>query len=62
MYNAYNNWVPGSSLNFTVHFKATKNGEFNNSAHMFWKWKWWGMLIITEWIEAWGNDSVMWET
>lgn len=59
MYNAYNNWVPGSSLNFTVHFKATKNGVLNNHAQVWWKWKSWGEDDNHEWIEEWGNDSVI---
>ena len=58
-YNTYGNWEPGSSLNFTTHFKATKTGELKNSAHIFWKWKFWGPDEIHEHVEEWGNNSVL---
>ena len=58
-YRTYGNWVPGSSINFTANFLAKQEGEFNNSVHMFWKWKWWGDDPDShEHIEVWGNNSV----
>lgn len=57
-YLTYGNWEPGSSLNFTTHFKATKTGQLNNSAHVFWKWKYWGPDEVHRHIEEWGNNSV----
>lgn len=58
-YLTYGNWEPGSSLNFTTHFKAKKTGQLNNSVHIFWKWKAWGPNEIHEHIEEWGNNSVL---
>lgn len=57
-YLTYSNWEPGSSLNFTTHFKAVKTGQLNNSAHVFWKWKYWGPNEVHEHIEVWSNASV----
>ena len=51
-------WLPGYSMNFTTHFKALKEGQFNNSVHTFWKWKWYGPAEIHRHIEVWGNNSV----
>ena len=51
-------WLPGYSLNFTTHFKALKEGQLNNSVHMFWKWKWYGDAEIHRHVEPWGNSSV----
>lgn len=51
-------WLPGYTMNFTTHFKALKEGQFNNSVHMFWKWKWYGDVDIHRHIEVWGNNSV----
>ena len=57
-YLTQGDWKPGYSLNFTVHFKANKTGQLNNSAHVFWKWKSWGPNEVHEHIERWGNNSV----
>lgn len=57
-YLTYGNWEPGSSLNFTTHFKANGVGQLNNSAHVFWKWKYWGPDEVHRHIEEWGNSSV----
>ena len=57
-YLTYGNWEPGSSLNFTTHFKANQTGQLNNSVHIFWKWKYWGPNEVHEHIERWGNSSV----
>ena len=51
-------WLPGYSLNFTTHFIAKKEGQLNNSVHMFWKWKWYGDAEIHRHVEPWGNSSV----
>ena len=57
-YATQGHWEPGYSLNFTTHFIANKTGVLNNSAHIFWKWKYWGDADIHEHIEVWGNASV----
>jgi len=59
VYNTYDNWEPGSSLHFQVHFKANGLGQLNNSAQVFWKWKDWGPDEVHEWVERWGNSSVI---
>ena len=35
-------WMPGSYINITLKFKATKEGKFTNTAKILWLWKDWG--------------------
>ena len=58
LYATQGMWLPGYSLNFTTHFIAKKEGQLNNSVHMFWKWKWYGDAEIHRHVEPWGNSSV----
>lgn len=46
-YRVYSGWQPGSTLNFTVHFKAKKPGYFENAAHIWYNWQdYWGRANV----------------
>ena len=49
-------WVPGSSMNVTLHFKARQVGTFVNKANVYWRWRDWD--DHPEEIDLWDNATV----
>ncbi|WP_405305479.1 hypothetical protein [Methanobrevibacter sp.] len=58
-YHTWGNWTPGSSLHLKVYFNTTEVGVYNNSAHIYWKWKDWGPDDTHEALEVWANASII---
>lgn len=58
-YATQNDWKPDYNLRFRLYFNTTDVGEFNNMAHIFWKWKSWGGPDVHEHIEVRDNASVI---
>lgn len=58
-YATQNDWKPGYNLRYRLYFNTTDDGEYNNMAHIFWKWKSWGDDDVHEHIEVRDNASVI---
>ena len=58
-YATQNDWQPGYNLRYRLYFNTTEDGEYNNMAHIFWKWKSWGCDENHEHLEVRDNASVI---